>query len=43
MLAFSDPAVQDTAKIGVLTASLLSILTGSLTLAFFSKRLSPPA
>jgi Na+:H+ antiporter, NhaA family len=41
MLAFLDPAMQDTAKIGVLAASLLSILTGSITLNAFSKKLTP--
>jgi NhaA family Na+:H+ antiporter len=40
MLAFGDPAMQDIAKIGVLAASLLSILTGCLTLALFSKKLT---
>jgi len=40
MLAFGDPATQDMAKIGVLAASLLSIVTGCVTLVVFSKRLT---
>ncbi|HSF46561.1 MAG TPA: Na+/H+ antiporter NhaA [Chitinophagaceae bacterium] len=39
-LAFSDPASQDIAKISILIASLLSVILGSLTLLFFSKRLT---
>lgn len=39
-LAFSEPAYQDIAKISTLIASLLSVILGSLTLAFFSKRLT---
>jgi NhaA family Na+:H+ antiporter len=39
-LAFTDPASQDIAKISILIASLLSVILGSLTLRFFSKRLT---
>jgi NhaA family Na+:H+ antiporter len=39
-LAFPDPASQDIAKISILIASLLSVILGSLTLRFFSKRLT---
>jgi NhaA family Na+:H+ antiporter len=42
MLAFDTPAVQDMAKIGVLLASLIAIVAGSVTLSVFSKRLTPP-
>ena len=35
MLAFTDPSVQDIAKIGVLLASLLSVLLGAITLRIF--------
>lgn len=35
MLAFSDTSVQDSAKIGVLLASLLSVIFGALTLRIF--------
>jgi NhaA family Na+:H+ antiporter len=42
MLAFDAPATQDMAKIGVLLASLLAIIAGSVTLSVFSKRLTPP-
>jgi NhaA family Na+:H+ antiporter len=39
-LAFADAATQDIAKLSVLLASLLSVILGSLTLAFFSKTLT---
>jgi NhaA family Na+:H+ antiporter len=39
-LAFTDQASQDIAKISILIASLLSVILGSLTLLFFSKRLT---
>jgi Na+:H+ antiporter, NhaA family len=39
-LAFTDAATQDIAKLSVLLASLLSVILGSLTLAFFSKTLT---
>lgn len=42
MLAFDAPAVQDMAKIGVLLASLIAIIAGSITLYAFSKRLTRP-
>lgn len=35
MLAFSDTAVQDSAKIGVLLASLLAVILGAITLRIF--------
>ncbi len=40
MLAFDSPAVQDMAKIGVLVASLIAIVAGSIMLHAFSKRLT---
>lgn len=40
-LAFNDPASQDIAKISVLIASLLAVILGSLTIMFFSKKLTP--
>lgn len=42
MLAFNEPAVQDMAKIGVLLASLIAIIAGSVMLFAFSKRLTNP-
>jgi NhaA family Na+:H+ antiporter len=39
-LAFTDQGSQDIAKISILIASLLSVILGSLTLLFFSKRLT---
>ncbi len=39
-LAFTDQASQDIAKISVLLASLLSVILGSLTIIFFSKKLT---
>jgi len=35
MLAFSDSSIQDSAKIGVLLASLLSVVLGAVTLRIF--------
>jgi NhaA family Na+:H+ antiporter len=35
MLAFQDPSTQNIAKIGVLAASLLSVITGCITLMIF--------
>ena len=41
MLAFGNPQMQDTSKIGVLLGSLASVILGYLCLLLFSKKLTP--